>query len=105
MLYSRRDLFRWSAAAACLPAGRIFGWQDPKPDGAAQPDVKFSSNVNVVNVLATVHDKEGKVIKNLVQDDFTLEEDGRPQVIRYFSQQSDLPLTLGLLVDTSGSQR
>src|ERR1700751_103067 len=102
-MYSRRDLLR--IGAALVPAGRVLGWQEPKPDGGAQPNVKFSTDVNVVNVLATVHDKQGKVIKNLVQDDFTLEEDGRPQVIRYFSQQSDSPLTLGLLVDTSGSQR
>ena len=97
-MYSRRDLFR--LAAASLPLSRLYAWQDPD-----QPDVKFSSNVNVVNVFATVHDKQGKVVKNLIKDDFTLDEDGRPQVIRYFSQQSDLPLTLGLLIDTSGSQR
>lgn len=97
-MYSRRDLIR--LAAASVPLSRLHGWQD-----APQPDVKFSSNVNVVNVFATVHDKQGKIVKNLVKDDFTLDEDGRPQVIRYFSQQSDLPLTLGLLIDTSGSQR
>ncbi len=44
-------------------------------------------------------------MRNLTKDDFVLEEDSRPQVIRYFAQQSDLPLTLGLLVDTSGSER
>ncbi|MDQ2840341.1 MAG: VWA domain-containing protein [Acidobacteriota bacterium] len=70
-----------------------------------QDQPTFSAGVNVVNVLATVRDKDGKVIRNLAKDDFALEEDGRPQTIRYFSQQSDLPLTLGLLVDTSGSER
>ena len=44
-------------------------------------------------------------MRNLTKDDFELEEDGRPQTISYFSRESDLPLTLGLLVDTSGSQR
>jgi VWFA-related protein len=44
-------------------------------------------------------------VKDLSKDDFLLEEDGRAQSITYFSQESDLPLTLGLLVDTSGSQR
>ena len=102
-MYSRRDLFR--IGAALVPAGRILAWQAPQPDSGAQPNIKFSTDVNVVNVLATVHDRQGKVIKNLVQDDFTLEEDGRPQIIRYFSQETDLPLTLGLLIDTSGSQR
>ena len=67
-------------------------------------DTQFSTSVAVVNVLATVRDKNGKIIHDLVQDDFTLQEDGRNQSIRYFSQQSDVPLTLGLLIDTSGSQ-
>jgi VWFA-related protein len=66
---------------------------------------QFSTSVKVINVLATVRDKEGKIIKDLTKDDFVLNEDGRPQTIQYFSQQSDLPLTLGLLIDTSGSER
>ena len=65
----------------------------------------FSSDVNVVNVLATVRDKHGQIVNNLTKDDFRLEEDGRPQTIRYFAKETDLPLTLGLLVDTSPSQR
>jgi hypothetical protein len=65
----------------------------------------FSSDVKVVNVLATVRNKQGKIVQNLTKDDFTLEEDGRPQTIRYFARETDLPLTMGLLVDTSGSQR
>jgi VWFA-related protein len=65
----------------------------------------YSVDVNLVNVLATVRDKHGKIINNLLQNDFILDEDGRPQAIRYFSRETDLPLTLGLLVDTSLSQR
>ena len=65
----------------------------------------FSSDVKVVNVLATVRDKHGQIVSNLTKDDFKLEEDGRPQTIRYFAKETDLPLTLGLLVDTSMSQR
>ncbi len=61
--------------------------------------------VNVVNVLATVRDKKGKIMPDLSRDDFTLTEDGRPQSIRYFTKEIDRPLTLGLLVDTSLSQR
>ncbi len=72
---------------------------------ALAQEPKFSSDVKVVNVLASVRDKQGKVVKNLTQDAFSLEEDGRPQVIKYFSAQHDLPLTLGLMVDTSGSMR
>jgi VWFA-related protein len=62
-------------------------------------------HVKVVNVLATVRDKKGAIVRGLDQDDFELKEDDRPQKIRYFSHETDLPLTLGLLVDTSLSQR
>ena len=58
-----------------------------------------------MNVLATVRDKQGQIVRDLTKDDFMLQEDGRPQLIKYFAQQSDLPLLLGLLIDTSGSER
>ena len=90
---NRKVLF-WVAALA--PAVWLLGDEQPP---------KFSTDVQVVNVLATVRDKGGQIVRNLTKDDFLLEEDGRPQTIRYFSQQSELALTLGLLVDTSGSQR
>lgn len=64
----------------------------------------FSAGVDVVTLLATVRDRDGMFVKNLDRDDFLLDEDGIPQVIRYFSRESDLPLTIGLLVDTSQSQ-
>jgi VWFA-related protein len=87
--FSRRSLL------AAIPALRL----------AAQSDTTFSTDVKVVNVLATVRDKQGKLVNTLAHDDFLLTEDGRPQTIRYFSRDTDLPLTLGLLVDTSGSER
>jgi len=65
----------------------------------------FSSDVKVVNVLATIRNKQGKIVQNIAKDDFILEEDGRPQTIRYFARETDLPLTMGLLVDTSGSRK
>jgi len=74
------------------------------PALARAQEPKYSTSIDVVNVLATVRDQKGKIVHDLVQDDFTIQEDGRPQSIRYFAQQSDLPLTLGLLLDTSGSQ-
>jgi VWFA-related protein len=61
-------------------------------------------DVKVVALPVTVRDKHGTIVKDLTKDDFTLQEDGRPQTIKYFSQESNLPLTLGLLVDTSRSQ-
>ena len=70
-----------------------------------QDKADLTVRVKVVNVPATVRDKHGKIVNNLTKDDFVLEEDGRPQTLRYFSQENNLPLTLGLLVDTSMSQR
>jgi VWFA-related protein len=106
MHISRRRLI---TAFSSLPAAsllRAAGQQDqqataPQDQGAPA----FSSSVKVVNVFATVRDKKGQIVKNLTKDDFMLDEDGRAQKIKYFSQESNLPLTLGLLVDTSGSMR
>jgi VWFA-related protein len=105
MAVSRRDLFR--VAAVAWPASRLLAWQQetPDPDAPKSDPAKFSTGVDVVNVLAGVRDKNGKIVRDLTKDDFTLEEDGRPQTIKYFAQQTDTPLILGLLVDTSGSQR
>jgi VWFA-related protein len=91
--FTRRDVLQ---CAAALGGARFARGQDAPV---------FSTDVKVVNVLATVRNKTGALAGNLNQDDFLLSEDGRPQTIRYFARESDLPLTLGLLVDTSGSQR
>jgi VWFA-related protein len=72
---------------------------------SAQQVPTFSSNVKVVNVPAMVRTKKGEIVRDLAKDDFTLAEDGRPQTIKYFAKESDLPLSIGLLVDTSLSQR
>jgi VWFA-related protein len=84
---SRRSLL----LSALLPAG--------------EQDSTFSVDVKVVTLFATVRQPDGRVETNLSQDDFSVEEDGRPQTIRYFSRESDLPLTIGILVDTSKSQK
>jgi VWFA-related protein len=103
----RRDLLL--SALVFIPASRLVRAHQNAPPPAAQPqsssEPTFSTDVKVVNVFATVRDKDGHIVTNLVKDDFTLLEDGRSQIIRYFAQQSNLPLTLGLLVDTSGSER
>ena len=72
---------------------------------AQQSPPTFSSDVKVVNVLATARDKKGQIVTDLKQDEFHLADDGQLQTIRYFAREIDLPLTLGLLVDTSMSQR
>ena len=96
---SRRELF--GLGATLLPASRLLAWQD----GGTAQQAKFSADVSVVNVLVSARDKQGKIVHDLTKDDFVLDEGGRPQTIKYFAQQIDMPLTLGLLVDTSGSQR
>ncbi|MGA2589051.1 MAG: VWA domain-containing protein [Bryobacteraceae bacterium] len=113
-LFSRRRLL---AMLPALPAAKLLiAQQNPQtaPASASQPTLRtapespsptFSTDVKVVNVFATVRDKDGHIVSNLSKDDFVLQEDGRPQTIRYFSREVDLPLTLGLLVDTSMSQR
>src|SRR6266566_8717358 len=62
-------------------------------------------NVNVVQLFFNVKDKKGALIPNLAKDDFQILEDGKPQTIKYFTAESDLPLTLGILIDSSGSQQ
>ena len=75
--------------------------QDAHDQGVATMAV----DVKVVTLPVTVRDKHGQIVRNLTKDDFVLQEDGRPQTIKYFTQDTNLPLTLGLLVDTSLSQR
>ena len=61
-------------------------------------------NVNVVQLFFNVKDKKGGLIPNLTKTDFQILEDGKPQTIKYFAAESNLPLTLGILIDTSPSQ-
>src|SRR6266403_2625323 len=61
-------------------------------------------NVEVVQLFFNVKDKHGALIPNLNKDNFDLFEDGQHQTIKYFRAESDLPLTLGILIDSSGSQ-
>ena len=98
---SRRTLL---SALGALPAARLLTAQQSGQEKEKDAPT-FSTGVKVVNVFANVRDKKGEIVKGLTKDDFLLDEDGVKQTIRYFSQESDLPLTLGLLVDTSGSQR
>jgi len=72
---------------------------------AQTPQMTLKVGVDLVNVLFTVTDAKGNLVPGLTQRDFTIEEDGKKQDIRYFSRESELPLTLGLLVDTSPSVR
>jgi VWFA-related protein len=70
-----------------------------------EPVTTLKANVNVVQLFFNVKDKHGALIPNLTKDDFEVAEDGKPQTIKYFTAESNLPLTLGILIDSSGSQR
>jgi len=69
-----------------------------------QASTTVKVNVNVVQLFFNVKDKKGALIPNLAKDDFEILEDGKPQTIKYFAAESNLPLTLGILIDSSGSQ-
>ena len=78
--------------------------QQPNKDDQ-EPAETLKVNVNVVGLFFNVKDKHGALIPNLTKDDFDVLEDGKPQTIKYFAAESNLPLTLGMLIDSSGSQR
>ena len=70
----------------------------------AQDELSIRVEVDLVSVLCSVRDEHGALVNHLKQDDFILLEEGKPQTIRHFAREKDLPLTVGLLVDTSNSQ-
>ncbi len=78
--------------------------QDQQGQESDQPLETFKAQVNVVNLFFNVKDKHGMLIPNLTKNDFEVFEDGKPQTIKYFSAESNQPLTLGILIDTSASQ-
>jgi VWFA-related protein len=83
------------AAAAQGPAGKATN---------SDQETVIKVDVDLVNVLCTVRGKNGALIGNLEKQDFHIFEDGKEQQIKYFTRETDLPLTIGLLVDVSGSQ-
>src|ERR1700722_5928826 len=92
-------------AGLCVP-GHSQQQKTAPPDGSpstAAPTVAVDPRR--ANPPVVVRDKKGALIQNLTKDDFTLQVDGKPQAIRYFDKDTNLPLTLGLMVDTSQSQR
>ena len=83
------------------PAAQNQQSQAPAEDDNLQT---FKAEVNVVNLFFNVKDKHGMLIPNLTKADFEVMEDGKPQTIKYFSAESNQPLTLGIMIDTSASQ-
>ena len=71
----------------------------------AQDVAPIHVNVRLVNVAFTVRDDAGRLVTNLTKDDFDVRDDNQLQPISFFARGEDLPLTLGLIVDASGSQQ
>jgi VWFA-related protein len=89
----------WLAAQKPEAASR------PAPAQASSDLDKIRVRVELVNVLLTVTDKKNRLVLDLTKDDFQVFEDKTPQVVRYFSRETDLPLRIGILIDTSNSIR
>jgi VWFA-related protein len=76
--------------------------QDSKDIPTQSETLKVTTEV--VSIYAVVREKSGRLLPDLNKDDFLVEEDQKPQEIKYFSREADTPLTMGILVDTSPSQ-
>lgn len=86
--------------APLIAAGQPAGQPPPPP----QDEQVIRVEVSLVNLFFSVRDRKGAYISTLSKDDFIVYEEGKPQEIRFFSRETDQPLTLGLLVDVSRSQ-
>lgn len=100
-------LFLPAALAASLVAQAPPGQGKAESPAARSPDdaQRIRVRVELVNTLFTVVDKKNRLVTDLTKDDFQVYEDNKPQTIRFFSRESDLPLRIGLLIDTSNSIR
>ncbi len=90
-------------AATLLCVLPALGQSKTSSADAQEAEETFRVSVDVVSVYFNVKDNRGGLVPGLAQSDFEIQEDGKPQAIKYFSAESNQPLTLGLLMDTSGS--
>src|SRR5438067_158582 len=91
-------IFVWALASAQQPVAE-------KPAPVDAPNTRITVDVTRVNVLFTVTDKKGRFITDLGKDDFSVTENKKPQVIQEFTAETDLPLRIAILIDTSNSIR
>jgi len=91
----------------CVAWGMSLGVALPAPaqDPSQQQAPVIRTQVSLVNLFVTVRDKSKRIVTDLKQDDFKVAEDGKPQQIAFFSKEVTLPITLALLLDTSGSEQ
>src|SRR5262252_8394932 len=101
----RRLLFIVLTLAAFAAAQEPAQQAPSQQTGDQNPAETLKVNVNVVQLFFNVKDKHGALIPNLVKDDFQILEDGKSQTIKYFTAETNLPLTIGMMIDSSGSQR
>jgi Ca-activated chloride channel homolog len=92
-------------AAVSLLAAVLWAQQKQTAPVQADEPTRISVNVDRVIMLYTVTDRKGRFVTNLKKEDFEVIENKRPQVIQEFSAETDLPLRLGILIDTSNSVR
>ena len=88
---------------ACAGVSLVGQQPEQKPSRVEPSDTRIILEVNRVNMLFTVTDKKGKFITDLTKDDFQVVENKRPQTIQEFTAESDLPLRIAILIDTSNS--
>ncbi len=99
------------AGAAALAAGAAGSLRRGAPAQAQQPQDKpgqgatIRTQVNLVNIFATVRDKSKRIVTDLKQEDFRVFEDNREEKIAFFTKETALPITVGLMIDTSGSEQ
>ena len=92
----------WAQIAPSPDAPPVSTVPAPASGDESVPTIKI--NVNLVDVFFTVRDKDGRPVPHLTRDDCTVSEDRAPQKLKSFAAETSLPLTLGMLLDTSGSQ-
>jgi Ca-activated chloride channel homolog len=95
----------WATLAAISALGAAVCAAQQTPVIASEDPTRITVEVTRVNMLFTVMDKKGRFVTDLNKEDFEIVENKRPQVIQEFSAETDLPLRLGMLIDTSNSVR
>lgn len=97
----RRQFSKSLAGAVCAAMAA----QQPEGGRPRSPEQVITVDVNRVNLLFAVTDKKGRFVTDLVKDDFQIFENKRPQTVAEFTAETDLPLRIAILVDTSNSVR
>lgn len=102
---SKRMMTRRTLLSLLGTSPLIMGQQQQKPPAKVDDDLPvIKVDVDLVNVLFSVRDKKNALVGTCKKEDFTVVEEGKQQTIKVFARETDLPLTIGLLVDVSGSQ-